>query len=95
MANHSKQTKKTKYYAIFSANNHSTYPSEPYEYTNKEEAIKSIKRIVRGNHFWQCFNRSSYIVWNSNDVIIASGSINDLGWWSVDKDAIGENINQY
>lgn len=95
MANHNKKTKKTKYYAIFSANNHSTYPSEPYAYTNKAEAIKSIKKIVRGYHFWQPFNRSSYIVWNSTGVIIASGCINDLGWWSVDKDAIGENINQY
>lgn len=92
---HNKQTKKMKYYASFSANNNSTFPSEPYEYTNKAEAIKKIKKIVRGNHFWQRFNRSSYVVWTSNGVIIASGSINDLGWWSVDKDAIGDNINQY
>ena len=92
---HNNQTKKMRYYAIFSANNHSTYPSEPYEYTNKAEAIKSIKKIVRDNHFLQRFNRSSYVVWNSDGVIIASGGINDNGWWGVDKYLIGKNINQY
>ena len=95
MANHSKQIKKMKYYAIFSANNHTTYHSEPYEYTNKAIAIKDIKERVRGYHFQQPYNRSSYTVWDSNGLIIASGCLNDLGWWSVDKDAIWENINQY
>lgn len=84
-----------KYYASFAANNHSTFPCDLYEYTNKKEAIKSIKKIVRGNHFWQRFNSTSYVVWNSDGVIIAAGSINDNGWWSVYKDAIGENINEY
>lgn len=81
-----------KYYASFSANNGSTTLSEPYEYTNKAKAIKDIKEIVRGEHFKQPYNRSSYTVWNSNGLIIASGSLNDKGWWSVYEHEIGTKI---
>lgn len=81
-----------KYYASFSANNGSTILSEPYEYTNKAIAIKDIKRIVRGEHFQQPYNRSSYTVWDSNGLIIASGSLNGKGWWSVYEHEIGTKI---
>ena len=81
-----------KYYASFSANNVSTILSEPYEYTNKAIAIKDIKRIVRGYHFQQPYNRSSYTVWDSNGLIIASGSLNGKGSWSVYEHEIGTKI---
>lgn len=82
-----------KYYASFSANNGSTSNMEPYEYTNKKEAIKDIKSIVKGNHIFQPYNSSKYLVWDSNDKIVASGYINGNGWWSINEDEIGTNVN--
>ena len=40
---------RTIYFADFVANNKSTYNLYPYEYTNKREAIKGIRRICSGN----------------------------------------------
>lgn len=48
--------------------------------------------MVRGEHFQQPYNRSSYTVWDSNGLIIASGSLNDKGWWSVSEHEIGTKI---
>lgn len=48
--------------------------------------------MVRGEHFLQPYNRSSYTVWDSNGLIIASGSLNDKGWWSVYDHEIGTKI---
>lgn len=42
---------RTTYYADFGANNNSTYNRDPYEYTNKREAIRSIRKICVGNVF--------------------------------------------
>ncbi len=83
-----------KYFASFSANGGSTYSNEPYEYTNKKESIKSIKAIVKGNHFHQPCNRSKYMVWDENNIIVASGYLNDNGRWSINYDELGHNINE-
>lgn len=37
------------YHAYFTANNGATYHNKPFSYTNKREAIKSIREICRGN----------------------------------------------
>lgn len=81
-----------KYFASFSANNNSTFGGD-YEYKNKKNAIKDIKSIVRGEHFHQPFNSSKYVVWKENGTIVASGYINDNGWWSINHDDIGKDIN--
>lgn len=82
-----------RYFASYSANNGSSYNNAPYEYTNKAKAIKDIKSIVRGNHFHQHGNSSKYLVWDEDGTIVASGRFNDNGWWSVNEDEIGRNIN--
>lgn len=71
-----------KYFASFSANGGSTYSNKPYEYSNKKEAIRSIKSILRSNHFRQPYNTSRYTVWDENNILVASGSLNGNGWWS-------------
>lgn len=48
--------------------------------------------MVRSEHLQQPYNRSSYTVWGSNGLIIASGSLNDKGWWSVSEHEIGTKI---
>lgn len=42
---------KMKYFASYTTNNGSTYNGKPFEYTNKREAIKSIREIARGETF--------------------------------------------
>lgn len=81
------------YYASFSANNGTTEIRTPLEYTNKRSAIRDIKSLVRGNHFHQPYNSSKYMVWDEDGTIIASGYLNDNGWWSVNEYEIGRNIN--
>ncbi len=74
---------------FFSANGGSTYNTEPYEYTNKREAIASIKAIVASEHFQQSCNVSSYYVVDANGIYVAAGYLHDKGWWTVDHDIIG------
>ena len=81
------------YYVDFTANNFSTYNKESYVFTNKKEAIKLIKGIIRAEHFHQKYNSSTYIVYNEQDIIVAKGSYNDNGWWVIDKDDIGTKIS--
>lgn len=80
-----------KYFAEFRANGGSTYNREPYEFTDKREAIRFIKSLCRANHFQQRCNSSSYCVWDEKDLIVAQGNIYGFGKWSVDKFAIGKN----
>lgn len=40
-----------KYLANYTTNNGNTYNPNPFEYTNKREAIKSIREIARGETF--------------------------------------------
>lgn len=82
-----------KYFASFTANNGNTWNREPYEFSNKQEAIKTIKEIAKGNHFCASGNESTYRVWDENDICIAAGTL--LGFrqqWQVDKEKIGEQI---
>ncbi len=81
-----------KYYATFRANNGSAYNAKSYEYTNKAEAIRDIRSLVSSNHFAQPCNRSTYEVHDRNGICIASGALNDRGWWSVNREEIGTKI---
>lgn len=81
-----------KYYATFKANGGSTYNAKPYEYTNKASAIRDIRSIVYSNHLQQPCNRSTYCVYDGNGICIASGALNDRGWWSVNREEIGTKI---
>ena len=80
------------YFASFKANNGSTYNVEPYEFTSKAKAIKGIKAIVAGEHFQQTGNRSSYCVWDENEICVAQGWLQDIGTWRRDKEAVGCRI---
>ena len=82
-----------KYYATFTANNGSTYTREPYEFTNKEKAITTIKSLMKAEHFAQLCNKSTYCVWDENDKCVAKGALYDKGRWVKDEDAIGRNID--
>lgn len=77
------------YFATFTANNGSTYLSQSWLYTNKAKAISEIKAAVKGNHFRQTGNVSSYIVTDGDGIIVAAGKLHDCGRWTIDHEAIG------
>lgn len=83
-----------KYFASFTANNGSTSNIEPYEFTNKAKAIKGIKAIVAGEHFLQTGNKSTYCVWNENEICVAQGTLNDIRTWRREDEAIGHNYKE-
>ena len=57
-----------KYYADYSTNNDTTWNSKPFEYTNKRNAIRSIRKIAIGNTF--IGNCAYVIVTDSNCRIV-------------------------
>lgn len=82
------------YYASFTANNGSTSNAEPYEYTSKAKAIKSIKAIVAGEHFQQTGNQSTYCVWDENEICVAQGTLSDIRTWRRNEEAVGHNYKE-
>lgn len=71
------------YYATYRANGGSTYSTQPYEYTNKKKAVADIRRIVKGNHYQQKGNVSSYAVTDEDGVTVAAGELHgDTMWWT-------------
>lgn len=72
-----------KYYTTYKANGGSTYSTQPYEYTNKKKAVADIRRIVKGNHYQQKGNVSSYAVTDEDGVTVAAGELHgDTMWWT-------------
>ena len=82
-----------RYFASFIANNGSTRNNRPYEFSNKKVAIKSIRSIVYGNHFFHPSNTSRYMVWTDDGFIVASGYLHDNGRWSINHDDIGDRVD--
>lgn len=72
-----------KYYADFVANNGRTAVWKPFEYTNKRDAIRDIRKIVKGNHFHQPGNISDYYVWDANGLCVMHGRLCGYGRWVV------------
>lgn len=70
-----------RYKATFTANNGSTYCRSPYEYFTLKQAIADIRAIVKGNHFRQSNNRSTYEVRDLDGKIVAQGEYVGLGRW--------------
>lgn len=62
-----------RYFADFSANNGSTSNSKSYEFTSLSEAKKTIKEIVKGNHFQQTGNISRCDVRNEEGETVWAG----------------------
>lgn len=81
-----------KYYAEFTANNGSTYMANPIEDTNKAKLIRSIKYMVRGNHYQQPCNQSTYRVWDEKGKVVASGYVFGKNAWRVREEEIGMNV---
>lgn len=82
------------YFASFTANNGSTSNTKPYEFASKAKAIKDIKAIVAGEHFPQQGNKSSYCVWDENEICVAQGSLYGCGQWRKDEEAVGHNYKE-
>lgn len=82
------------YFASFTANNGGVYSGEPYEYTSKAKAIKDIRAKVVGYHYKQQGNKSTYCVWDENDICVAQGTLYGFGQWRRDEDAIGRNYKE-
>lgn len=82
-----------KYFARFRANNGNTYSAGAYEFTNKQKAVKAIRESVEANHYQQYGNRSSYVVWSEDGIIVASAVCcdNNLRWY-IRHDEIGDRI---